>query len=288
MTSGRDYPRLSIEDFGRVLLDTGDLDPVYIALHRMRLPRDQLCRWLVAYWCCYHCGAASWLSEPGRDFWRYMEEMAANKKPAPTGGRWPRGAERRHWRGAQAMSSVLSLEEACLDEEDLVGSLLVGDHEGAVPFATIRENVLKWRGFGPWIAFKIGDMLDRLGICPVSFEQAEVFMFDTPRKAAIELWRAKTGLPESARPRDEGAVISEVVSYLANHFNGYLAPPLDDRVVGVQEIETILCKWKSHMSGHYPLGKDTREIAEGLDEWRHVSKTADVMHQWMDTIERNW
>ena len=48
----RDYPRLSIEEFGRHLLDTGDLDPVYLALHRMRAAPvfdnvSQLKRWLI-------------------------------------------------------------------------------------------------------------------------------------------------------------------------------------------------------------------------------------------------
>ena len=47
----RDYKRLSIENFGSHLLLTGDLDPVYIALHRCGLDFEVLSKWLVAYWC---------------------------------------------------------------------------------------------------------------------------------------------------------------------------------------------------------------------------------------------
>jgi hypothetical protein len=42
------------------------------------------------------------------------------------------------------------------------------------------------------------------------------------------------------------------------------APPRYERGLDVQEYETILCKWSSHMKGHYPLGNDIHEIKKGL------------------------
>ena len=63
----RNYPRLDIETFGRHLITTGDLDPIYTALVRAEQGGDfsvpQLCRWLLGYWCYYHAGVASFLSE---------------------------------------------------------------------------------------------------------------------------------------------------------------------------------------------------------------------------------
>ena len=44
--------------------------------------------------------------------------------------------------------------------------------------------------------------------------------------------------------------------------------------MNVQEVETILCKWKSHMGGHYPLGNDLHEIREGMTPWTENCFTA--------------
>jgi hypothetical protein len=54
---------------------------------------------------------------------------------------------------------------------------------------------------------------------------------------------------------------------LCEHFKGYKAQPREHRRFGAFEAETVLCKWKSHMNGHYAPGKDTYEIREGLHGW---------------------
>jgi hypothetical protein len=138
--------------------------------------------------------------------------------------------------------------------------------------------------FGPWIGFKVADMTERcLGI-PVSFEHAEVFMFNDPKKAALLLWRAKAGLPSNAKPRDEGAALREVVGYLTDHFAAQTAPPTHDRPVGLQEVETILCKWKSHTNGHYGPNNDTIEIRDGLAEWERHSVLAQMLLDAMPEV----
>lgn len=280
---GRQYERLSIEDFGAHLLSTGDLDPIYIALHKMRLPAGQLHRWLVAYWCFYHAGVACHMSQlQGEDYWLEMQKAAENLTPAPPGTRWPRGHERRHFRGQQGIDAMLSLRSRYPnDADEWIETIKERANEtlaegASAPFRLISEIVQLERGFGPWIAFKVGDMLERLDILPVSFDQAEVFMFKDPREAALRLWRTKMGLADNARPKDEEEVIKNVVAHLTEHFDGHLAPPRNERGVGLQEIETILCKWKSHMNGHYPLQNDTIEIRAGLREWVHT-ETAKLM-----------
>lgn len=276
----RNYERLPIEQFGRHLLESGDLDPVYIALHKMELPSGQLARWLMAYWCLYHAGAASWLSEQkGDEFWTQLYLAAKNELPAPTGDRWPRGHERRHWRGEQACASAKFLRELGGSPKDLIDELSRQNtptmyEDGSIPFTDISNRVQKWQGFGPWISFKVGDMLDRLGLCKVNFDAAEVFMFKDPKEAAFKLWRMKMGLADNVKPKDETWLLGEIVSGLTHEFREFTAPPLHDRPVGLQEVETILCKWKSHMNGHYPLNNDIMEISEGLKPWCAVSETA--------------
>lgn len=273
----RDYPRLPIEQFGVQMLETGDLDPIYIALHKCELDYSQLCRWLVAYWCLYHAGSACWLSERSdEEFWQALAVAAANVTPAPTGERWPRGAERRHWRGGQAIASAEELINRGQTPEQLVGWVARVDFDvlQPIPFENVRERALALRGFGDWIAFKMGDMIDRLNIRSVDFETAQVFMFADPRKAALMLAKQKLELPDNAKLKDENFAIAQVVDYLTHTFKDHTAPPLHERSVGLQEVETILCKWKSHMNGHYPVGKDIHEISSGLTPWAQHSDTA--------------
>ena len=37
--------------------------------------------------------------------------------------------------------------------------------------------------------------------------------------------------------------------------------------MNIQEVETVLCKWKSHMNGHYPLWNDIHDVNTGLEPW---------------------
>lgn len=265
----RSYDRLTVEKFGHQLIVSGDLDPVYIALHRCAFTFDVLSKWLIGYWCLYHCGAASFLAEQSdADFWDTLMLAARNEAPAPTGGRWPRASERRHWRGQQAMRSVEDLSFYRGTPAELVESLWDGDMD----FASVSKRVQAWRGFGPWIAFKVADMLDRVMGRPVDFDEAAVFMFKDPRKAALMQWRVYH--PEQADIGPPEEAIRHVVNRLIGTFSNLKAPPDYRRPIGLQEVETVLCKWKSHMNGHYPLFNDTDEINEGMVNWLPHSDVA--------------
>lgn len=282
----RSYPRLSIEDFGRHLLSTGDLDPVYIGVTRTSWDdaahRD---RWLVAYWCLYHCGAASAISEhSGAEFWQMLGHAAENVlSPSSLLGlpselqRWPRGHERRHWRGRQALASLQDLRGRYGDRpEGMVEAIAEAANKDS-RFKNVSDFVQIHKGFGPWMSFKIGDMLDRLEIQRVDFTNADVFMFTDPVKAAELLYREREQLLPSVTVRTE-AIIPGVVAYLVGEFKDFLAPPSMDRPVGLQEVETVLCKWKSHKNGHYPLFNDIDEIQSGLAAWSGIETARALAH----------
>jgi hypothetical protein len=119
-------------------------------------------------------------------------------------------------------------------------------------------------GFGPWIAFKIADMAERVMGVPVSFTDAEVFVFKDPAKAAVMtwlVWHPELTQPiadapgvepnnVAAGPAARAALLREVVSRLTHEFRDLPAPPGWDRPVALNEIETVLCKWKAHINGH--------------------------------------
>lgn len=267
MTTTKTTKISTIQTFGEILLTTGDLDPLYIALHRAELGAQHLRRWLFAYWCCYNAGAASWISEQ-EDYWPTMQRMAANETPTPLGLRWPRGHERRHFRGAAAVKAVTSYQ-------DRTPEAICAWIESAAPsFAEVRKRVLSLHLFGPWISFKVGDMLDRVAQVPMNFSEADVLMFDQPYNSALEVWSHFPGDEIARAMVSEKEAVKKTVWQLLQDFNNFLAPPTYDRRVNIQEIETILCKWKSHNNGSYPVGLDSRELRGGLHYWATVSPTA--------------
>ncbi len=267
------YRPLTIEAFGQQLLASGDLDPLYIAAADSRLPQPQLARWLLAYWCCYHAGASAWISErEGDGYWESLSAMAANVK-CPNGGRWPRGRERRHFRGVRAEAAVAGISGR-FDSPEAVVSWL-SEHQG--PYVNLRRAVTTLPLFGDWIAFKIGDMLERLCGVGVDFSDADLLMFSQPRAAAVLWWSEQ----HDTDPIDEAEAVRAAVGYLTQHFRDWQAPPRQDRRVGLQEVETILCKWKSHKGGHYPLGNDIDELRHGLHEWAPLSATAQRLLETM-------
>jgi hypothetical protein len=272
--ASQNYPRVTIEDFGKHLLDAGDLDPIYLGLHRLALPANQLHRWLLAYCCFYSAGVASYLSEfEGATFWEHFLTAAKNETPAPHGGRWERGKERRHFRGGQAIKATNELIGKYPVPELAFNGHLVRPGETRLPFSVVSDRAQEWRGFGTWISFKVGDLLDRVGIIPVDFAFDEA-MYEDPTKAAIMQWKLRRDLPQDSTIDDPKAAVQEIVAYLIEHFKDYLAPPLLDRPIGLQEVETILCKWKSHINGHYPFFNDTVEIHHGVSPWANHSDTA--------------
>lgn len=266
----RNYVKLPIEQFGRILIESGDLDPVYNAIVNSGWDMETRCRWMVAYWCFYHSGFACFAaSHKGEHFWDLLATAAENILPNPLGDRWPRGSERRHFRGKAGVASIQHLRDSYKDPEDMVRHC-AGPSKHAM-FEHINRRAKLHRGFGDWMGFKIADMIDRCTPVEVDFDVAHLFMFKDPEKAATMVWtEAHKG--QEMIPRKQ--LLTEVVEHLINEFNDLPAPPNGDRQVGIPEVETVLCKWKSHMNGHYPLYHDTREIRKQVVEWSSCSLLA--------------
>lgn len=253
------HGKMSIYEFGKQLLETNDLDPVYVLLHNAQLEPVLLNRWLLSYWCFYHMGTASWISDVGIKnegaYWDRIETAAGSKD-------YPRCHERRHFRGANAAKSVAYLRAigvGCLFQP------LLG-YPAHQPVTTARKTlkqvmdyVQEWVGFGPWISFKVADMLDRLGLVDVEFDDGAMFLFDSPREGAALLYGAEN------HPTTSGTVGKWAVDRILDTLGeDMLAPPRYERAINSQEAETILCKWKSYMGGHYHIGEDIEACKNGL------------------------
>ena len=243
---------LELEDFGKSLLDAGDLDPVYVLLWNAELDRETTKKWLLAYWAFYHVGTASWITEQA-DYWRAFGAAARSKE-------YPRSPERRHFRGENAIKATAYL--AAVGVDDLFAEFERMDcesGEGGIPLADVLEYVQEWVGFGPWISFKVADMLERLNICRIRFDTAAVALFDSPADGA-RLARERYDAERIDGQPDGDWAIERILEVLGDT----LAPPRYERRINAQEAETILCKWKSHAGGHYEVGEDIKACRAGL------------------------
>lgn len=302
MTS-RNYPQLGIEEFGEQLLRTGDLDPLYIALFVMNLPSEQLGKFLVSYTSFYSAGVACHMSEQtDRGFWEQMEVAAKNEVPAPHGGRWERGKERRHARGAQGLKMVTELRKRYPRPAAMVDYLTEpsseeGDPDSENPccqvtgerqlvFSDVVAKVKEHYLSGDWIAYKYLDLIDRVCGIPVTLTLDDA-MYEEPRKAALMIFDAVASSMKAdwAVAESEDKKVHATVEYLLSAFRRFKAPPRYDRSVSYQEIETILCKFKSHVGGHYPLLNDIHEIRAGVEPWAAHSGTARRFLEAMPTGE---
>lgn len=258
---------LSIAEFGDELLHTRDLDPVYVALSSSGVQQDQLARLCLTYWCFYSLGVAAYFSElPRKHYWDAMMCAAVNETPPrlKPDGRWPRAAERRHFRGQQAISAVQELRDKYPHPEKAVEEWC--DH---ATYAAVAHAVQQNRGFGQWIAWKVADMAERVLPYSPDFSDADLGIYKDPRQGA-----ALARFGDWKHPITD-AELSETVNALCVQFRAKKrkAPPTNDRLVNVQEIETILCKYKSYVKGHYYVGKDIEEVGHGLEGWGDLAET---------------
>ena len=266
--SVRTSNRLGLTEFGSLLLTTGDLDPVYTMLYRANLSTELLHRFLLGYWCFYHVGVAAQLVEcKAEQFFERAIALVQNGKGTP------RGVERRHFRGEDGLKSLNYFYTTYRDPNQALSDLI--QNCAGKNVSDVLEFVKRWPEFGPWIGFKIADMLERVAGVPITFRSETLTLYKAPTDGA-KVWCANEGLDF------EQLGIPGVVALLEEKFEGYKAPPRYDRPVDVQECETILCKWHSHLNGHYPVGKDSREIHHHLNGWGSL---AESLQKYVPEIE---
>lgn len=235
---------MGVVEFGKQLFATGDLDPVYVMLHHSGFSLQHKERWSVAYWMFYSSGIVSQLSEQtGVRFWESCIDVLLTA---------PRGTERRHFRGSAAFNAIRWLQDRYLSPEKFVQHLCLRQADGET-FQSVSKRTMEAPLFGPWIAFKVCDMMERVLGRQLDSIGCDLLFFKDPADGAERAAKV-LGLKSSA----------DAIQYLAEAFKNQKAPPSFNRYVNLQEVETVLCKWKSGGNGHYDIGKDTREVAHAL------------------------
>lgn len=246
---------ISWQDMGHDLIITQDLDPIYTIVAASDMSENMLKRWLLAYWCYYHAGVASYVAEgDSRQFYDRMWSGLDDK--------WPRGMERRYFYGQQAANLLNGLENYGSPEK------VVDTMTGHQDFQSIAVAVEEFTGFGPWMSWKIADMAERVLCYDVDFSNTSLAIYKDPVMGAAFILTGDKGYKLSKEELE--SVVDDMESQLS-----YLdAPPYYDRPVNIQEIETVLCKYKAHCYGFYPLGNDTHHIHKGFEKrnWGDLAK----------------
>jgi hypothetical protein len=247
-------PKMSLTEFGEELLRLGDLDPVYpYFLSERDNDPDKIRRTILAYALFYDLGSAFYLAERS-DFWFGVRIAALNeaKNPTPHGTRWPRGAERRHFRGEKCISAVDELSARFPAPEWLISQLIE-------PGGELKEVVERLRNlpqFGPWIAFKLADIGERVLAAPIHFpSHLDGSLYASPL-FTVRLLASR-----------EGVAPEEIWDRALAYFAKFAAPPRNERACGAQEVETIFCRFGSYLKGYYYPGKDLKEVRHSLKRW---------------------
>jgi hypothetical protein len=232
-------------EFGQALVETGDLDPVYIYLTAKKLKDPALRRWLLAYSMFYHVGVSDYLSQYEDDeFWK------AVGKDFQT---FPRGEERRHFRGQVAINAVTYMSE-------FVPETVVDYWYKDLKFKEVIAAIQTLPLYGPWISFKLADMGERCLGLNIDFSECELNFYKEPRMGAALVLTGNPNYPI------QGKEVLSVVDYITTNLNDkdLRAPPGGDRRLNIQEAETILCKYKSFKKGHYYVGKDIEAVKKAI------------------------
>lgn len=248
----RNETKMTAVEFGKALINSGDLDPIYFIFNAdvsgVELSEVEQSQFLLAYWFFYHAGVASFLSG-GTESWFY-------ERCERTFDQLPRGTERRHFRGTKALDAILLIQQMFPKPQQVV------EYVYQPTFQETKARVLKLPMFGDWIAFKVADMIERCLRREIDFSDCELGFYETPAAAA----------PLIAPQIDCDPTVEAVAEKLNAILGENLAPPFFDRRVNLQEIETIMCKYKSYLKGSYFVGKDFAEILHHFDGWGNTAE----------------
>lgn len=247
------------QDFGRDLIVSEDLDPIYVMLWESFIDHRTMCRWLLSYWCYYHAGVSSMAAEKSdADFYNFLRSGLGGDN------KFPRGMERRHFWGGMAAKAIDDIESRG-SPQAVVDWIASGE-----TFNEVYKRVNSIHGFGPWIGWKVSDMVETCLAEPVDFEDAPpgtiLGIYADPVKGAALIrygdWRSDITKEE----------VGDIVDAICSEFKDLSAPPRYNRRVNIQEAETVLCKFKAHHKGFYPMGNDTYHVRQALSGWGDLAQ----------------
>ncbi len=243
-------------EFSREHLASGDIDPVYPVLkHLVRDDgREAAHSRVFAYLAWYSLASSEAALAHGLRGWPWKDLPTAE----PIWARYPTGTERRALRGGKNIMKHLEALTATVTThgswEDWLARGLTGSQ--LVSWERMRLVTSEPWGNGRWASYKTCEILWKVLGYPLEATDMGNEFSSGPREGlAIVLGSAPRGnSPDVIRELDR------LAEDLRERLEDDLGHPL-----GIEELETLLCDWKSTVQGNYYVGRDTDEMLEGLE-----------------------
>ena len=225
------------EEFSEITIRTNDLDPMYEVIAGMHQTDEWMGRFLMYFLCFYHAGDAATCADATDDktFWEYMVTAAMDPKVK-------RAAERRHFRGSNALRALATLQGHFMAPYELIHSFWGPTYS---ELNKVMTNRFQNTQMGPYFIWKIYDIQN---VClnrhiTLSMDEAMKFMPAEPRKAA------ETFFPKQS--------FRETLQMIVQHIRKLPHPVLKGYGCGLAEAETILCMMKGYFqSKAHVIGDD--------------------------------
>lgn len=252
------------QDYAKAVIETQELDPVYVMIYNASLVKGQdwaklFCLHMLMF---YHTGEAAAAAEEGPNyFYTHILDQYATLR---------RGTERRHYRGRNGLDSLQSVRDYSPYPLDFFDKLR--SQQGTadplkffplpIPYLNVRKEFGKMRGFGDYFIWKACDYMDRCLDLPIDYRTG---LPHIPAGAAKWVSGKYPGVPLTAVLHDVAEKICE-----------YPAPGVPSRGCSISEAETVLCGLhgyfvsKSHKIGddiehnHKDLGEDPHDLRRHL------------------------
>lgn len=240
--------------FAKHLIASEDIDPLYPVLKELQkdMPLKQQLWHSFLYVAWYNLPSAT---------------VAFNHCPEPSkrllkvlNPKWPTGIERRNNRGGKVAQHIASYLETVRPFKAQYNWYTMGLKVAPDSVETREEN---WRvlndrlqtlhGNGRWAAYKHCEVLRKVNGLPVQAPDMGQQNSSGPREGLAMLFGEIPGQTK------------EVIDEL-NAQGDLLVRMLQKRglEVGQEEVETVLCNWKSLMKGKYYVGHDIDELQEQI------------------------
>lgn len=246
--------------FGRHLIASSDVDPIYPVLKELHTARDldeDEALWhsfLYVAWYHMPVGHAVYdlAPNPCKLSSKSMMRVGAHM--------WPTGIERRSNRGGKVFQHIEAFCKATTDstlsewfrEGFFIAPTLLDRHAN---WHVVNERLQSIWGNGRWAAYKHCEVLRRVHNLSVEAPDMGHRFSSGPRKGLAELYGPLEGQSEA------------IVAVLDAQ-----GRDLQERLLGrgvevdVEELETILCNFHSMLKGRYYVGHDIDEMQEQIDQ----------------------
>jgi hypothetical protein len=246
------------DDFARLTVQTGDLDPMYDMMAKARQIKGD--RWINRYalhfFMFYDAGGAARCANDDTPFWSYV-----------TNGYhlFRRGTERRHFRGDNGKTAVVSIQ--LKGEPEAVWSRMSAPTYTNL-LANINQNFQQCQ-IGPYFAWKAMDILDRCLGFPVILTRAEAVkgIPDQPKECA------KAVFPHLS--------LGDALDTVVDAIKDLPAPGVDNRNCGYSEAETVLCMLKGYfITKTHTIGDDVDEKHEQMKDFPDLCELLPTKQNW--------